>query len=110
MKRTATRTDNMALLITKHVPRGRVTTYGDLSEAFYGHSRGAKAIGGMMKTWAARDQRNRSHRVINDDGSLVDGDLHRERLLKEGVTFDKEGRVVLDKQRAELPPFKKSTE
>ncbi|HEX7671402.1 MAG TPA: MGMT family protein [Polyangiaceae bacterium] len=108
MKRTVTKTDTVALLITKHVPRGKVTTYGALSEAFYGHGRGSKAIGAMMKTWAAQDPRNWSHRVINDDGSLPDVDLSRERLLKEGVAFDEEGKVVLEKQQAELPPFKKA--
>jgi len=106
MTRAAARTDSIALLITKNVPRGHVTTYGDLSASVYGHGRGAKAIGTMVKSWAAQDARNWSHRVVNDDGTPAD-DLHRERLLKERVAFDPEGRVVLDQHRVQLPPFEK---
>jgi alkylated DNA nucleotide flippase Atl1 len=110
MVRNSVKTDNLALLITRNVPRGRVTTYGDLSASVYGHNRGANAISVMMKAWVAQDPRNWTHRVVNDDGTLVDVELHHARLAKEGVAFDEEGRVVLEKHRVELPPFKRPTE
>jgi alkylated DNA nucleotide flippase Atl1 len=94
----------IGLMITRHVHRGQVTTYSDLSEALNGHGRGARAIGTMIKTWATNDARNCSHRVVNDDGTLPIVDVH-ERLLKEGVAFDAEGKVILEKHRASLPAY-----
>lgn len=94
-------------MVTRHVHRGHVTTYGDLSEAFHGHTRASRSIGTMIKAWAAQDPRNCSHRVVNDDGTLPEADLHHERLEKEGVTFDDEGKVLLAKHKVTLPPHTK---
>jgi alkylated DNA nucleotide flippase Atl1 len=98
----------LGLLVTRHVHRGQVTTLEALSEALYGHKRSSRGVGTMMKAWAAHDARGCVHRVLNDDGSVLGDASQRERLEKEGITFDKDGRADLDQHQAQLPPYAKS--
>lgn len=85
------------------VHRGEVTTYGDLSERVFGHRNGGTAIGQMLAKWAADEpEPNLSHRVVDDEGAVPPVGVHRERLEKERVPFDENGRVVLSRCRASL--------
>jgi alkylated DNA nucleotide flippase Atl1 len=93
-------------MVTRHVHRGQVTTLEALSEALYGHKRSSRGVATMMKAWASNDARSCAHRVLNDDGTVLGDEVQRERLIKEGVTFDEEGKVVLAQHSAQLPPFK----
>jgi alkylated DNA nucleotide flippase Atl1 len=85
------------------VPEGKVSTYGDVSEALYGDRRkGARAVGKMMETWEADEpEKNLAHRVVTDDGTPA-FPHHAAKLKTEGVPFDSQGRVQVDKCRAKL--------
>ena len=42
---------NRVLAMVNKIPEGNVITYGQLSHRMYGHSGGARAIGGALKHW-----------------------------------------------------------
>ncbi len=86
--------------IVRQVPRGRVTTYGDVAQ-LVGQGCDARLVGYAMATcpddvpW---------QRVINSLGkiSLRSGDgaeKQRLRLEAEGITFDPRGKIDLDRYR-----------
>ncbi len=84
--------------IVKRIPRGRVATYGQLAEMIE-HRLSPVGIG-----WAIRAAPAGSipwHRVINARGSVSTDREHpglqRARLEAEGVRFDGEGRVDLER-------------
>lgn len=86
------------------IPEGRVTTYGAIARHL-GTARGARAVGWALKAVArsADPLALPCHRVVNRAGALT-GRLHfetpdamEERLRGEGVTFDGEGRVCLER-------------
>ena len=91
---------DVAALIEKNVPKGRVARYGDVSHYFYGH-RATQGIGTMLGAWLNHDPANAlTHRVVGEKGSMrtVKGLANQRKLLeKEGVPFDGEGRVDLVK-------------
>lgn len=97
----------VALTIVGSVERGEVTTYGDLSELFYGHRGGAQSVGSMLKKWVEDEpDTNYTHRVVKDDGTVADVGLHFEKLQKDGVPFDgATGRVAIDRYRATLRKY-----
>jgi len=82
------------------IPPGRVTTYGHIA-GHLGTRSGARAVG-----WALNKAVGTPlpcHRVVNRRGALS-GARHfesptamEERLLSEGVTFNEEGEVRLDR-------------
>lgn len=84
--------------LVRQVPRGRVTTYGDVASAL-GSPRVARHVGWALA--ALRDVDVPWHRVINSRGSLsfkgdtARGVLQRGLLEAEGVSFDAAGRVPL---------------
>lgn len=92
-------------LLTKKVPEGKVTTYGDLAKAL-GHPRAARAIGQIMN-------RNPNpfvvpcHRVVASDGG-VGGyaygiKMKKEILAKEGLAFVAGDKIKdFEKKRARL--------
>jgi methylated-DNA-protein-cysteine methyltransferase-like protein len=99
--------------IVRHVPRGRVVTYGQVA-AILGHPRAARAVG----TALARLPRSLAtkvpwQRVINAAGKIsYKGDFFRpeiqRRLLEaEGVRFSDGERVNLKKYRWEGPSREK---
>lgn len=89
--------------IVRQIPRGRVATYGQVAElaGLEGH---ARQVGyalhalprGMKLPW---------HRVVNARGEVSprssddSHELQRELLENEGVTFDRRGRMDLQKYR-----------
>src|ERR1051325_569145 len=95
--------------VVRRVPRGRVVTYGQVA-AILGQPRGARAVGmalgalrGPLLALVPR------HRLINAAGRFGhrDGfwaDIQREFLEREGVRFDRRGRVDLKRTRWPGPP------
>lgn len=85
------------------IPRGKVTTYGDIAR-LAGSPRAARQVGGVLKRLPAGSKLP-WHRVINRLGeiSLTGDDLDRQRhaLLKEGVEVSAEGKVALKEYRWE---------
>jgi len=79
--------------LTRRVPPGRATTYGQLAEAHYGVRRGARMVGqalargpGDVPWW----------RVVHADGTMKGtpgADEQRARLADEGVPLTRDGRV-----------------
>jgi len=85
--------------VTKKIPYGKVTTYGHIAEVC-GIKSAARTVG-----WALNGcgQDIPAHRVVNRFGALSGRmhfgsyDLMEELLKSEGIEFDKEGCVRLDK-------------
>ena len=85
--------------VVEHVPRGKVTTYGDIAiivaggcdARFVGHALGALGARAATVPW---------QRVINRTGNLsLQDSSQRELLEAEGVEFDERGRVPMDRFR-----------
>lgn len=86
--------------IVKKIPYGKVTTYGHIAEVC-GIKSSARTVG-----WALNGAKNSNlpcHRVVNRFGALT-GKLHfgspfimEDLLRSEGVEFDKDGNVRMDK-------------
>ena len=85
--------------IVKKIPKGRVTTYGQIAEIL--GTRDARKVG-----WALhgnKDSKIPCHRVVNKDGKLAPNFAfegpreQRRRLLEEGVKFKDEMHVDLEK-------------
>jgi methylated-DNA-protein-cysteine methyltransferase-like protein len=83
--------------LVRRIPRGRVTSYGAIARAL-GAPRGARTVGWALSAckpgvpW---------HRVVNAGGKIswrpTGGPrLQRVLLKREGVRFDREGRIDLD--------------
>ena len=85
--------------VTKRIPYGKVTTYGDIAEAC-GIRSAARTVGWALNG-CGRDIP--AHRVVNRFGALTgkvhfgDPNLMEELLRSEGVEFDDKGCVRLDK-------------
>jgi methylated-DNA-protein-cysteine methyltransferase-like protein len=84
--------------LVRRIPRGRVATYGQLSALI---ERRLTPIGVGWAIRAAPDGAIPWHRVINASGAVSTDREHpglqRAMLEAEGVKFDREGRVHLDK-------------
>lgn len=82
------------------IPKGRVATYGQVAR-IAGLGRQPRQVGYALS--ALVDQKVAWHRVINAKGEIslrsVPGYEHRQRRLleKEGIRFDRTGRVSLKK-------------
>ncbi len=86
--------------VVAEIPSGKVTTYGQIAEAL-GARRSARMVGWALN--AASGMALPCHRVVNRFGGLS-GSPHfggphiMEDILKgEGISFDDEGCVVLEK-------------
>jgi methylated-DNA-protein-cysteine methyltransferase-like protein len=86
--------------IVKRIPYGKVTTYGHIADAC-GKKSAARTVG-----WALNGTGEPGlpcHRVVNRYGALTgkvyfgDPDLMEDLLRSEGVEFDEDGNVKLDK-------------
>jgi methylated-DNA-protein-cysteine methyltransferase related protein len=90
---------NKVYKITKKIPYGKVTTYGDIAEAC-GIRSAARTVGWALNGCGPDIP---AHRVVNRYGALTgkihfgDPDLMEELLRSEGVEFDDRGFVRLDK-------------
>lgn len=91
--------------LVRRVPRGRVITYGAIARLL-GNPRAARQVGWAMAAApeaSSSGPRIPAHRVINAQGELSGRhafgaeDLQRRRLEAEGVEFDADGRVELDR-------------
>ena len=85
--------------VTKKIPLGKVSTYGDIAEAC-GIRSSARTVGWALNGCGPDIP---AHRVVNRFGALTgkihfgDPNLMEELLRSEGVEFDKNGCVKLDK-------------
>jgi methylated-DNA-protein-cysteine methyltransferase-like protein len=90
---------NKVYKVTKKIPYGKVSTYGDIAEAC-GIRSSARTVG-----WALNGCKPDipAHRVVNRFGALTgkihfgDPNLMEDLLRNEGVEFDKNGCVNLEK-------------
>lgn len=96
-----TKTDffNKVYKVTKRIPYGKVSTYGDIAEAC-GIRSSARTVGWALNGCGPDVP---AHRVVNRFGALTgkihfgDPNLMEELLRSEGVEFDDKGCVRLDK-------------
>lgn len=90
---------NKVYAVTKRIPYGKVTTYGDIAEAC-GIRSAARTVGWALNGCGPDIP---AHRVVNRFGALTgkvhfgDPNLMEELLRIEGVEFDDNGCVKLDK-------------
>lgn len=90
---------NKVYRITKKIPHGKVSTFGDIAEAC-GIRSSARTVGWALNGCGPDIP---AHRVVNRFGALTgkihfgDPNLMEELLRSEGVEFDKNGCVRLDK-------------
>lgn len=91
--------------VVQKIPKGNVSTYGNVARKL--GTVDARRVGHALH--ANQDgEKTPCHRVVFADGSLAPGyafggpEAQKEKLLKEGVTFIKEGKVNLQKCRATL--------
>jgi methylated-DNA-protein-cysteine methyltransferase related protein len=95
--------------VVEKIPYGKVTTYGDIAEAC-GTRGAARTVG-----WAINGASVTGlpcHRVVNRFGALTgrmhfgDPDLMEDMLRAEGIEFDKDGCVILEKYLWKPQPLK----
>lgn len=87
--------------VVKNIPEGRVATYGQVA-LLAGNPRWARVVG-----YALHNNPDPStipcHRVVNREGRVApnfafgDGIIQRRMLEAEGIVFDKNGRIDLEK-------------
>ena len=87
--------------VVKKIPRGRVATYGQVA-ALAGNPRWARVVG-----YALHNNPDPStipcHRVVNREGRVAEafvfggGEAQRRLLENEGIIFDSDGRINLQK-------------
>lgn len=86
--------------VAAKIPYGKVTTYGDIAEAL-GIRSSARMVGWALN--GAKDSGLPCHRVVNRFGALTgkihfgSPDIMEELLRNEGIEFDEDGCVVLEK-------------
>ena len=95
--------------VVAKIPYGKVTTYGDIAEAC-GTRGAARTVG-----WAINGASVTGlpcHRVVNRFGALTgrlhfgDPDLMEDMLLSEGIEFDEDVCVILEKHLWKTQPSK----
>ena len=90
--------------VVRRIPKGRVSTYGAVAGALGARSV-ARHVGWALAAISEKDADVPWHRVINAKGTIsARGDLHRaslqqRRLEEEGVSFDAQGRIDLERYR-----------
>jgi len=97
--------------VVAEIPRGSVTTYGDIAE-YVGTRAAARTVGWAMN--AAVGSGLPCHRVVNRNGELTGArffetpTVMEERLRSEDVRFHQDGSVDIDRHRwtpaENLPP------
>lgn len=84
--------------IVKRIPRGRVATYGQISQMI---DRRLTPVGVGWAIRAAGDDRIPWQRVVNASGGISTDDQHpglqRAMLEAEGVKFGRDGRIDLER-------------
>ncbi len=101
--------------VVAKIPYGKVTTYGAIAEVC-GTKSSARTVGWALN--GAKDSNLPCHRVVNRFGALTgkihfgSPDIMEELLLSEGVEFDDDRCVVMEKyfwQPKPLKSYKKRT-
>ena len=88
----------------KAVPRGKVTTYGRIA-AFLGNRNLARAVGNILHS-NPDSVHIPCHRVVNSRGQVAanyafgGGTVQRALLEEEGIVFETNGRIDLEKYGA----------
>ncbi|MBZ0198668.1 MAG: MGMT family protein [Ignavibacteriaceae bacterium] len=96
--------------VVAKIPYGKVSTYGHIAEAC-GIKSAARTVGWALN--GAKESGLPCHRVVNRYGALTgkihfgSPDLMRELLESEGITFDDDNCVILEKHLWIPKPFKK---
>lgn len=87
--------------VVKRIPKGKVATYGQVA-AMAGNPRWARVVGYALHK--NPDPENiPCYRVVNREGKVADsfvfggGEIQRQLLESEGVTFDAEGKIDFNK-------------
>lgn len=87
--------------LVKTIPKGKVVTYGEIAE-YLGNKNLARVVGNILHSNPDPD-RIPCHRVVNAKGKVAENFAfggakgQREKLEKEGIIFEKNGRVDLKK-------------
>ena len=86
--------------IVSNIPEGSVMTYGMIA-AMLGRPKAARIVGYAMHD-APKERQLPCHRVVSKDGTLSSEEifgvgLQRRLLEQEGVTFQEDGRINMDK-------------
>lgn len=85
------------------IPKGKVATYGQVAR-LAGNPRWARVVGYALHNNPAPGIIP-CHRVVNREGRVAEsfvfggGDIQREMLRQEGVVFERDGHVDLEKYR-----------
>ncbi len=112
---TALQTQNFyakVYALVRSVPKGKVTTYGAIAEAL-GTKSSARMVGYALHAAVGSDVP--AHRVVNRFGALTGKhhfphpDLMKQLLLDEGVSFNDDGTVKMEKHFYAFRPNKKAT-
>lgn len=87
--------------VVEQIPYGRVTTYGAIA-GYLGVKSGARTVGYALNQSATAGRAIPAHRVVNRLGQLsgrsyFSGDMMRERLEQEGITFEEDYTVDIEK-------------
>ncbi len=96
--------------IVAKIPYGKVATYGDIAEVC-GVRSAARTVGWALN--GAKETGLPCHRVVNRYGALTgrmhfgDSDIMQDLLRSEGIEFDNEGCVILEKYLWKPQPFRK---
>ncbi len=92
--------------VVKSIPKGKVATYGQVARVV-GNPRLARVVGYALH--ANPDPENiPCHRVVNREGKLAESfvfggsEVQRQRLRAEGIIFENDGRVDLQKYGVEI--------
>lgn len=92
--------------IVSQIPKGKVATYGQIA-AILGEPRGARTVGWAMRS-APAHLNLPCHRVVNKSGALAPdyafgGTKNQRTMLEnEGVTFQSDGRIDLERHLWQL--------
>ena len=85
------------------IPAGRVTTYGQIAR-YLGNKNYARAVGNILHE-NPDPGRYPCHRVVNSRGQVAEnyafggGQAQRKRLEAEGIAFEENGSIDLEKYR-----------
>ena len=90
--------------VVEQVPRGQVSTYGDIA-IIVGGGCDARIVGLAMGDLGPRAAKVPWQRIINRSGGIsTQGTSQRDLLVAEGVEFDEKGKVRLERFRWAGPP------
>lgn len=88
-----------ALEVMRNISRGKVLTYGEVA-ALAGNSRAARQVTRLLHTLSDKE-RLPWHRIVGKGGNVLlhgrEGDLQRALLAEEGVEFEGDGTIDVNR-------------